>query len=145
MSGLEAMAALGLACSILQVISFGHDTISRVKQIYQNGTPDGALLENAGHLREVASRIESAQVPSAAASALHDQILLTVAKKCETAARDLQEEVKFIVEGAAAGSLGATLKVVVKTNWRKRRLERLEKDLRDAERLMQTGLLAQTW
>lgn len=145
MSGLEAMAALGLACNIFQVISFGHETISLVKRIYQNGTPGGALSGNASHLREIASRIESAQVPSAAASARQDQILLTVAQKCQTAARDLQEEVKFIVEGAAAGSLGATLKVAVKTNWRKRRLDRLEKDLRDAERLMQTGLLAQTW
>lgn len=55
---------------------------------------------------------------------------------------DLQEEISFLVGQTGKGSLRATLKIVAKANWRKRRLERMEKALSDAEQLMQTTLLA---
>ncbi|KAL8377019.1 hypothetical protein RB595_007918 [Gaeumannomyces hyphopodioides] len=41
--------------------------------------------------------------------------------------------------------LVATLKVAAKTTWRKRRLENLERKLRDAEGLLQTGLLTRIY
>lgn len=55
---------------------------------------------------------------------------------------DLQEEVAFIVGQDGQGKLRATLKIAAKASWRKRRLDRMEKALSDAEQLMQTTLLA---
>lgn len=55
---------------------------------------------------------------------------------------DLQEEIAFLVGQSGQGSLRATLKIAAKANWRKRRLDRMEKALSDAEQLMQTTLLA---
>lgn len=55
---------------------------------------------------------------------------------------DLQDEIAFLLDQNGQGSLRATLKIAAKTNWRKRRLDRMEKALSDAEQLMQTTLLA---
>ncbi|KAJ0116934.1 hypothetical protein J7T55_003348 [Diaporthe amygdali] len=60
-------------------------------------------------------------------------------------ARDLREEIQFLVGNAKQGSLASTLKVVARTNWRRRRLERLKESLQGAEKLMQTGLLTRIW
>lgn len=56
---------------------------------------------------------------------------------------DLQEEIAFLVGHNTKGRLRATMRTAVKVNWRKRRLERIGKDLADAERVMQSALLAQ--
>lgn len=55
---------------------------------------------------------------------------------------DLQEEIAFLAGQNGQGSLRATVKMAAKANWRKRRLDRMEKALSDAEQLMQTTLLA---
>lgn len=55
---------------------------------------------------------------------------------------DLQEEIAFLIGQNGQGSLRVTLKIAAKANWRKRRLDRMEKDLDDSEKLMQTILLA---
>lgn len=56
---------------------------------------------------------------------------------------DLQEEIAFLVGHNTKGRLRATMRTAVKVHWRKRRLERMEKDLANAERVMQSALLAQ--
>lgn len=50
MSGLEPIAALGLACNILQLVELGKKTIDRIKIVYQGGKPDGELEKGAAAL-----------------------------------------------------------------------------------------------
>ncbi|KXH56647.1 hypothetical protein CNYM01_06541 [Colletotrichum nymphaeae SA-01] len=52
MSGLEA---LGLACNIFQVISFGRETASLIKRVYRDGTVDDVLEANAKDLAQLAA------------------------------------------------------------------------------------------
>jgi hypothetical protein len=70
-----------------------------------------------------------------------DTQLLGLANRCLKAARDLREEVKFLNLQDTKSKLVAMLKSAAKTLWRQRRLDRLGKDMLDAERLLQTGLL----
>ncbi|KAK1724250.1 uncharacterized protein BDZ83DRAFT_623479 [Colletotrichum acutatum] len=137
MSGLEA---LGLACNIFQVISFGRETASLVKRVYRDGTVDDALEANAKDLAQLAKHVQTLEVPKSPTKQEHQ--LLEIAKKCQAVARDLTEEIAFIVGHKKKGSLAATIKVAAKANWRKRRLDTMERKLNDAERLMQSGLLA---
>ncbi|KAK7455658.1 hypothetical protein Landi51_02861 [Colletotrichum acutatum] len=137
MSGLEA---LGLACNIFQVISFGRETASLVKRVYRDGTVDDALEANAKDLAQLAKHVQTLEVPKNPTKQEHQ--LLEIAKKCQAVARDLKEEIAFIVGHKKKGSLAATIKVAAKANWRKRRLDTMERKLNDAERLMQSGLLA---
>lgn len=145
MSGLEPLAAVGLACNIFQLIEVGRDTIKLAKAIYQSSTPsiDKALQENAVILSNI-SREVKAVTPSTRPSKLEQQLLLT-ADKCSSAARDLQEEVRFLLGNAKQNQLASALKVVAKTTWRKRRLDRLKEGLEGAEKMMKTTLLAQIW
>lgn len=144
MSGLEPIAALGLACNILQLVELGRQTIDCIKAVYQGRKPDEELDRNAAAL-EVLTWDEAKKHRQPGRKTKHEEILLQSAAKCATAAHDLREEVRFLVGDAKKGSLASALKVAAKVNWRKRRLERLKRDLDEAEKLMQTSLLAHIW
>ncbi|TLD30653.1 hypothetical protein PspLS_01809 [Pyricularia sp. CBS 133598] len=149
MSGLEPIAALGLACNILQVVGIGRETVRLARKVYQDGELDPALKENAELLREISDAIRTTTTTaasssqSAQAAAVRDKQLLSLVDKCQGAARDLDEEVKFL-HGAPGGKakLMAALKVAAKTTWRRRRLENLDRKLKEAEAHLLTGLLA---
>ncbi|KAK4224249.1 hypothetical protein QBC38DRAFT_547850 [Podospora fimiseda] len=97
--------------SVELVIGFACDTIGLCKSIYRGELPDPTLIE------------------------------YDLAAKCSVAARALVVEAKFLVSQHAKGDLLATFKLVNKTKWRQRRLERLEKSLEDYAKIMRTQLL----
>ncbi|KAF7547599.1 hypothetical protein G7Z17_g7633 [Cylindrodendrum hubeiense] len=137
MSGIEA---LGLACNIFQVISFGREVIDIAKRLYRDGSLDESLAEHSVFLDNISSHIQAVEILGNNAKK-HEKDLVQIAEKCKIASRDLREEIVFILGQSAKGSLARTLKVAAKTTWRKRRLDRLEKDLSNAEKLMHSGLL----
>lgn len=143
MSGLEPIAALGLACNILQLVELGRQTIDCIKAVYQGRKPDEELDRNAAALESLTW--DEAKKPRQPGRKKHEEILLQSAARCSTAAHDLREEVRFLVGNAKQGSLASALKVATKVNWRKNRLERLKRNLDEAEKLMQTSLLAHIW
>lgn len=143
MSGFEPIAALGLACNVLQLVEVGHRTINLIKSVYHSGSPDDTLEENAAILEDILVEMKTSDRPAKCPN--REQQLLVAADRCSTAARDLREEIKFLVSNARQGSFASTLKVVTKTHWRRRRLERLKESLDRTEKLMQTGLLARIW
>ncbi|KAK8074528.1 hypothetical protein PG997_009191, partial [Apiospora hydei] len=146
MSGLEPIAALSLACNILQIVGIGRETVRVARQVYQDGKLDPALTEDAGILNDLAGQIHLiTAVPSAAKPKAQDKRLLDLADKCQGAARDLQEEVNFLNGPPTRAKLVATLKTAAKTTWRKRRLEKLDQKLKDAENLLQAGLLTRLY
>ncbi|KAK7735998.1 hypothetical protein SLS63_003516 [Diaporthe eres] len=145
MSGLEPLAALGLACNIFQLIEVGRDTIKLAKGIYRSSAPsiDKALQDNAVILDNISREVRTAQRPTRPSKL--EQQLLDTAERCSRAAGDLEEEVRFLLGNAKQNQLASTLKAVAKTTWRKRRLDRLKESLENAEKLMNTTLLAQIW
>ncbi|KAH7129442.1 hypothetical protein B0J13DRAFT_482752, partial [Dactylonectria estremocensis] len=138
MSGLEA---LGLACSIFQVISFSREVLGIAKRVYRDGSFDESLADYSDCLDNICAHIQTVEIPGTKAKK-HEQDLLKIAERCQIASRDLREEIAFILGASAKGNLMSTIKVAAKTTWRKRRLDRLEKDLSNAERLMHSGILA---
>lgn len=145
MSGLEPLVALGMACNILQLIEVGYNTIKRAQSIYQSSSPaiDQAFQENAVVLRTISGEVKAAHRPASLPKL--DKQLVSTADKCCSAARDLEEEVHFLLSNAKQNRLAATLKVVAKTAWRRRRLDRLKENLENAEKLMMKTLLAEIW
>ncbi|KAG6358431.1 hypothetical protein INS49_014315 [Diaporthe citri] len=142
MSGLEPIAALGLACNILQVIGTGLETVRVAKQVYQNDKLDPALTESARILDDLSSRIRSTTtVASTAKPKAQEKQLFDLAEKCQRASRALCEEVNFLNGQPTKAKLSGSIKTALKTMWRKRRLETLDQQLKEAESLLQTGLL----
>lgn len=90
MSGLEGLAALGLACSIFQVVSFGRETLILVKDVYRNGTIDGSLMDKSVAIQDVASDIIAIEIPRPLGK--HEQKLVDVTQKCTGVARGMHNE-----------------------------------------------------
>jgi hypothetical protein len=145
MSGLDVLGALGLACNIMQIISFAHETVAFCTEVYEGRSPDAQLEENAASLIKLSADVESHYQARKSPYTASDRTLAEIAKKCATAARALEEEVRFLKGEKAKGKLAATLKVAVKTNWRKARLERLQKSLETCQHTMESHLLARVW
>ncbi|EAQ90378.1 hypothetical protein CHGG_02313 [Chaetomium globosum CBS 148.51] len=148
MSGLEPLAALSLACNVFHVIGVARHTIRTARQVYQYGELDPALIDHATRLEDLSKRIRPATMPGANPRSTaqpkptdQDTQLLGLANRCLNAARDLREEVNFLKGPDTKSKLVAMLKTAVKTAWRQRRLDRLGKEMLDAEQLLQTGLL----
>lgn len=91
MSGLEGLAALGLACSIFQTISFGRETLVLVKDVYRNGTVDESLIQKSTIIKEVASDIIAVEIPRPLGK--QEQNLVNVTKKCTGVVRGLYYEI----------------------------------------------------
>ncbi|KAJ0115588.1 hypothetical protein J7T55_010411 [Diaporthe amygdali] len=142
MSGLEPLAALGLACNILQIVELGQKTIACIKDVYQGRTPDEELKNNAVGLESLANEIKKHSGPG---KKKLEEILVQSAASCSKAARELREEMHFLFDNAKRGSLASALKVTAKVAWRKRRLDRLQGNLDTEEKRMQNRLLAQIW
>ncbi|KAF3070671.1 hypothetical protein GL218_00238 [Daldinia childiae] len=138
MSGLEA---LSIACNIMQVISFAHETIDFCKEIYHGGSLNDYNQQSIVSLVELSRQLQT-RFQKAKSKTAEETQLANIAQKCNVAARALQEEVKFLESRHAKGNLAATIKIVVKTYWRKSRLERLEKSLRNHQNTMESYLLA---
>ncbi|KAI2784123.1 hypothetical protein F4815DRAFT_456926 [Daldinia loculata] len=138
MSGLEA---LGIACNIMQVISFAHETIDFCKEIYRGGSLNDYNQQSIASLVELSDQLQT-HFQQAKSKIAQDKRLADIAQKCNVAARALEDEVKFLTFHHAKGNLAATIKTVVKTNWRKSRLERLEKSLKNHQNTMESYLLA---
>lgn len=86
MSGLEGLAALGLACNIFQVISFGRETLGLVKSVYGDGTFDDSLVNKITAIQCVTSNIIAVNIPQ---SGSQERKLVDVTKKCTGVARGM--------------------------------------------------------
>lgn len=128
---MESVAALSLACNIMQLISFSHGAISMCKQVYTSGSPFGntGLDETAQTLAEQSVYLAGELRGQPPPLSNPDKLLANIADKCASAVRDLREEVMFLTQSQK--DLRAAIAAVAKTAWRKRRLQRLEKSMND--------------
>lgn len=141
MSGVEI---LSLAANIFQVINLASGTIGLCNGIYNGRAPDEHLGEHASTLRSLSFQVQShcqATTPSSAG----ERELERIARKCAVAARALEEEVEFATKHHAQGNLAATLRVAIKTLWRRNRLVRLEEALRQYQGRMESHLIFRVW
>lgn len=141
MSGLEAFS---LACGVMQTIQFAYETTKLCRSIYQSGHVHPELQGTASSLSFVAGKAQE-HYEAFAPKTDSERHLVSVAKECRRAANSLEEEVKFLNDGAKNKTLASTLRVAVKVKWRKSRLDRLEKSLEACRKTMETHLLVRVW
>lgn len=143
---MEAIAAFGLACNVIQVISFGLQAADVCKQIYSKGSADGVseVTITAHHLEELSQCLQKSINGAAHAKPLtkEDSQLLDIAIKCSETAAKLRAELAVITMQGTPSRMAA-FKKAYQTVRRKRTLEELHKRLQDYERSLNTQLLAQ--
>ncbi|KAL8282381.1 hypothetical protein RB600_005709 [Gaeumannomyces tritici] len=141
MSGLEA---LGLVCNIFAVVDFSIKTVKFCKAVYEGAALDVDRLSAVCDSLETSTQdLRRSYYVVTEARTKAEQDILDLSQKCQVAARDLQEEVKFLVDGKAKGSLAKTVVVAIRKGWRRRRIQRREKSLEEFKALLETRLLFQ--
>ena len=141
MSGIET---LSLVSNIFQVITFACQTVALCQAVYRGQSPDETLVDYASTLASLSADVHQ-QCQGIQPGSKSEKALSDIAGKCSVAARALEDEVQFLVSHQAKGHLLAALQVAAKTQWRKRRLGRLEKSLKDYKELFETHLLVRVW
>lgn len=136
--------SLGLTYNIIQAISFTREIITLCKQVYEGHPPIKDLREYANSIGGIAKEVRQG-ISNLETCTVSQEKLVKIAQRCIVASRELQEEVQFILKHDNEGSLIATLRIVAKSNWRKKRLARLTKDVLDWQTALETGLLARVW
>jgi hypothetical protein len=168
MSGAESLAIFGIACNVMQVISFAHDSITFFKQLHDEGCADPTLRKAADQMRDATkSLVDSINVNSSNARLTAEEFkLLELANECSGIAKKLDDELDKLANGTlsktmsgAAGPPGTTTgaQKTVKTSlwktarlggrkwWKKGEMERLERDLNRAQKMMETRILIRLW
>lgn len=139
MSGLEGIAALGLACNILQLIGTVANSITVAKNILESGTIDPALERRNDELTKLFQDVKRSlgEVPERD----DDKELRDVAGHILKTAAELKTELAKISgsswQGRARKVIGGTIKAIL----RQKRLERLEEKVLEYQRSFESRLL----
>ena len=145
MSGLEPLAALGLACNIMQIISFAHETASVCKTIYRTGSAAPNLANNVADLANVSENLKKSLSSAPGSLGKDEQELMDIANRSLAAASDLKKEVENIATNTSKGKLISAISGGLKATVSKRRIERLEKSMLDCQRVLESRILLRIW
>lgn len=139
MSGLEGIAALGLACNILQLIGTVANSITVAKNILKSGTIDPALERRNDELTKLFQDVKGSlgEMPERE----DDKELRDVAGHILKTAAELKTELAKIsgssLQGRARKVIGGTIKAIL----RQKKLERLEEKVLACQRAFESRLL----
>ncbi|KAK4219487.1 hypothetical protein QBC37DRAFT_136616 [Rhypophila decipiens] len=148
MSGLETPVALGLACSVFQVISFARDVCTIGRAICEKGEPGdsaASLTNSMSNLTAIIEDIKTAVGSASPSMSPTDKRMFGIAQDCNKAALELKAEIDKY-SGAASSAQGSKLRstwVAVKSVVRSRAklVDKLEKRLQTHQNTLETELL----
>ncbi|KAK4216919.1 hypothetical protein QBC37DRAFT_78006 [Rhypophila decipiens] len=143
MSGMEPLAVLGLACNAMQIFQFTFESVSLCKKAFRTGIPDPELAryvnECAQLYRKLDNSIRSVQHPNA-----EDVEFLRICGNTRDASLLLETEIKAILQPTAKGRVRASIIVGFKARIKAHKLDRLEKQMRGYQKILESGLLDRT-
>ena len=151
MSGLEPLAALGLACNVFQALSFAGEVCIVARRIFAGLTPDDSEAALAAHLDKLATIYTDIETQTRSASqrlTAGDKKLVDIAKDCNKAALDLKVAIEKSAPAVAAkGSFRQSVRMALKavSGSNKTKVENLEKLLQAHRTTFETHLLANLW
>ena len=143
MSGLESLAVFGIACNVMQTITFARDAITTFNQIRDGGSVDAQLHKAMSETRNISTELST----SIQDGSHEDAELIKVAKECAAAAQKLINELEKLVLGVQKGprktvqAFGLSLKQL----WKKNDIEKLEKELNRIHKIMDARIMIRTW
>jgi hypothetical protein len=141
---MDPVSALGLACNVMQIISFCHETITLCKRLHRDGSSDPNLDHVTSHLSRLSNNLRDSIDAAKQGVPLKQQEkeLQSIANECYKASTALQLELAKVAN-VSVGSHRSAIKATLKTVWRKSNLEKLEKTMNTNQRLLESKLLEQ--
>ncbi len=145
MSGIEALAAFGIACNVMQVISFAHNAVHIGKAIYETGSLDPTLAQTTHCLAQGLERLKTSlenQPPLCA----EEQELLDIANGCIVTVANLKIKLDKIASSVAKRNRPAAFRGWLKLTFGgKKAIEKFEKELSNYQRVLENRLLLLIW
>ena len=146
MSGMEPLAALGLACNVMQLISFSGEVISVVKAVKSGRSIDPSAEAIAAQLATASDAVSQSLRAVPKALDADETEILDIAKECLAAAVNLTTRLEKIRGGdTSSGSYRAGVASAVKKMWNKREIEELESMLCAHRKNLEMRLLQRNW
>ncbi|KAF4453639.1 NACHT domain-containing [Fusarium albosuccineum] len=142
MSGLEPIAALGLTCNILQLLSFGGELISLYRKIGQEGNFDPDLETYSEKAANISEDLKKHLGRTGLNLAPADAELEQSAKDCKDAADELSNLVQSLSMNGQS-SRRKKLKTMGKTIWKKSDITQLENNLHKIKSNLDAQLLVE--
>jgi hypothetical protein len=141
---MEAIAAFSVACNVIQVVDFGLRTVSKCREIYNQGTAiDHQDLDNTSkHLAEINEKL-STSIQNALTNkplSKDEYELQELAFKCTRTASDLRDELDKLKIFGRRGKR-AVLAKAWKSIRRNDTINKIKERLSDYERVLNTRLL----
>lgn len=149
---MEALAAFGIACNVMQVVSFSHEIFNLAQRIAQDGSPDASLADKSAQLSDLSQDLQGSLKMQQQTKPLteNQQRLQRLAKKCLNSAESLTEELDKIKwktgpDGTNSRTQRWFLSQTWKLWWRKSKIDKLQKEMTDVEQTLQSTILADLW
>lgn len=141
---MEALAALALACNLIELVSFSGEVIQVARDVYQSGKIDADLSERASRLailsHNVAQSLDSCPNPNTQA----ESDLLKTARECHEVSIELEAMLGDLSspKKSKLGALGAALKTRIS---HRGRIKKLQTRMVNCQNQMDSGLLLRIW
>ncbi|UPK92477.1 hypothetical protein LCI18_003412 [Fusarium solani-melongenae] len=147
MSGMEPLAALGLACNIIQLLSFGGEAISLCRKVYKTGEIDPSLKDYSSQTAKICENLNDTLTQRQLDLGPDALALQQSATMCKAAADKLNRELELLTPTSGASGWRRGFTAPIKAIRYKHYLSELEKDLNNLKSGLDTqllGLLATT-
>lgn len=139
MSGLEGIAALGLACNVLQLIGSVATSVTVAKNILDTGTIDPALAERNEELSKLYQDVEVSL--GKVGQSGNDQELRDVAGKILQTTAELKTELAAVSGSSSRGKMRRVFGGTIKAMLKRSKLEKLEEQAMRYQKTFETRLL----
>ena len=142
---MDPVTGVGLAASVIQLVTFSIDSIKIVREVYERGSvaryDDTAYTTN--HLADLTRSLQqSLQSPSQQSSALSkdERDLLDLGRHCQNCAQTLHYELSKLQSRPRSSVLAAT-RIATRAIWKKPKIEEISKRLETYRSTLETSLL----
>lgn len=145
---MEALAAFGIACNVIQVISFTRETIAICKEIYNSGAVfdhDGYVDKAVGQYEGLCDELQKKIKDEGAGAKPDEKELLEIAQDCLFASAKLKEATSKLVSPSVKGKAFRSLYSGVSAKWREGRLQKLEAAVNKHQARLESHLLMKVW
>jgi hypothetical protein len=149
---MEPLTALGIACNVMQIISFGQEVFSLARHLSKDGSPDASLADKSARLSDLSGELQNSLNIQKQARPLEPNHLRlqNVARKCLSLTNNLAQEFDQIKWKAnPKGTNSKTQRRLLGQTWkslrRKSKIDKLQAEMTQIEQTMQTTILTDMW
>ena len=144
---MDPITGIGLAASVIQLVTFGISAAQTCKTIYEQGVlDDNSQVEYvANHLGSLTASIQQPlQKPTSRSLGLskEEKELVDLSQKCQSCALKLQHELQKLQVPKSRASIVLAASKTARALWKKNSIEKIQRELESYRSTLETSLLS---